>query len=136
MCGIIGIWEFGRSNGSVDLSLLERMRDTMVHRGPDDAGSKLFDGGRGGFGFRRLSIIDLSPAGNQPMHGCDERTWLVFNGEIYNHALLRADLEKRGHKYSSRTDSATILHLYEERGLDFIHDIEGDYGIALWDANR
>ena len=65
------------------------------------------------------------------MHGCDDRTWLVFNGEIYNHALLRADLEKRGHKYASRTDSETILHLYEERGLDFIHDIEGDYGIAV-----
>ena len=70
------------------------------------------------------------------MHGCDERTWLVFNGEIYNHAELRTDLEKRGHKYASRTDSETILHLYEERGLDFIHDIEGDYGIALWDANK
>jgi asparagine synthase (glutamine-hydrolysing) len=70
------------------------------------------------------------------MHGCDDRTWLVFNGEIYNHAVLRADLEKRGHKYSSRTDSETILHLYEERGLDFIHDLEGDYGIALWDANK
>jgi len=70
------------------------------------------------------------------MHGCDKRTWLVFNGEIYNHALIRADLERRGHKYSSRTDSETILHLYEELGLDFIHEIEGDYGIAIWDANR
>jgi asparagine synthase (glutamine-hydrolysing) len=112
------------------------MRDEMTHRGPDDAGELIFDKRRGGFGFRRLSIIDLSAAGHQPMHGCDDRTWLVFNGEIYNHAVLRADLEKRGHKYSSRTDSETILHLYEERGLDFIHDLEGDYGIALWDANK
>jgi asparagine synthase (glutamine-hydrolysing) len=112
------------------------MRDEMTHRGPDDAGELVFDERRGGFGFRRLSIIDLSAAGHQPMHGCDDRTWLVFNGEIYNHAVLRADLEKRGHKYSSRTDSETILHLYEERGLDFIHDLEGDYGIALWDANK
>ena len=136
MCGICGVWEYGASQGSVESSLLTRMRDEMTHRGPDDAGELVFDDHRGGFGFRRLSIIDLSPAGHQPMHGCDDRTWLVFNGEIYNHALLRAELEQRGHKYSSRTDSETILHLYEERGLDFIHDIEGDYGIALWDANK
>jgi asparagine synthase (glutamine-hydrolysing) len=136
MCGICGVWEYGASEGSVESSLLVRMRDEMTHRGPDDAGDLLFDNHRGGFGFRRLSIIDLSAAGHQPMHGCDERTWLVFNGEIYNHASIRADLEKRGHRYSSRTDSETIIHLYEERGLDFIHEIEGDYGIALWDANK
>ena len=134
MCGICGVWEYGASEGSVDPSLLVRMRDEMTHRGPDDSGELIFDERRGGFGFRRLSIIDLSPAGHQPMHGCDEQTWLVFNGEIYNHATLRAGLEERGHRYASRTDSETILHLYEERGLDFIHDIEGDYAIALWDA--
>ena len=136
MCGICGVWEYGASEGSVEPSLIARMRDEMTHRGPDDAGELLFDDHKGGFGFRRLSIIDLSAAGHQPMHGCDDRTWLVFNGEIYNHAAIRAELEKRGHKYSSRTDSETILHLYEERGLDFIHEIEGDYGIALWDANK
>lgn len=136
MCGICGVWEYGASEGSIELSLIARMRDEMAHRGPDDTGELIFDERRGGFGFRRLSIIDLSPAGHQPMHGCDERTWLVFNGEIYNHAELRADLEARGHKYTSRTDSETILHLYEERGLDFIHDIEGDYAIALWDAAK
>ena len=137
MCGICGVWEYGANEGSIDPSLLARMRDEMTHRGPDDSGDLLFDDRRGGFGFRRLSIIDLSPAGHQPMHGCgeiDEQTWLVFNGEIYNHATLRAGLEQRGHRYASRTDSETILHLYEERGLDFIHDIEGDYAIALWDA--
>jgi asparagine synthase (glutamine-hydrolysing) len=91
---------------------------------------------RGGFGFRRLSIIDLSEAGHQPMHGCTDRVWLVFNGEIYNHAQLREGLEQRGHIYASRTDSETILHLYEERGLDFVNEIEGDYAIALWDADR
>jgi asparagine synthase (glutamine-hydrolysing) len=112
------------------------MRDEMAHRGPDDSGELIFDEGRGGFGFRRLSIIDLSAAGHQPMHGCDKRNWLVFNGEIYNHAELRVGLELLGHKYSSRTDSETILHLYEERGLDFVHEIEGDYAIALWDADR
>ncbi len=137
MCGICGVWEYGAAEGSIEPSLLARMRDEMTHRGPDDSGELVFDEGRGGFGFRRLSIIDLSAAGHQPMHGCgeiDEQTWLVFNGEIYNHATLRAGLEERGHRYASRTDSETILHLYEERGLDFIHDIEGDYAIALWDA--
>jgi asparagine synthase (glutamine-hydrolysing) len=112
------------------------MRDVMYHRGPDDAGELIFDEGRGGFGFRRLSIIDLSAAGHQPMHGCTDRLWLVFNGEIYNHATLRAGLEQRGHVYASRTDSETILHLYEERGLEFVHDLEGDYAIAIWDQER
>src|SRR5207249_1117328 len=67
---------------------------------------------------------------------CSDRLWLVFNGEIYNHATLRQGLEQRGHTYASRTDSETILHLYEERGLDFLQEIEGDFAIALWDANR
>jgi asparagine synthase (glutamine-hydrolysing) len=136
MCGICGIWEYGASEGRVDLSLVERMRDEMTHRGPDDAGAKVMDEARLGLGFRRLSIIDLSPAGNQPMHGCTDRVWLVFNGEIYNHASFREALKSRGHVYKSQTDSETILHLYEERGLDFLNDIEGDFGIALWDTER
>ncbi len=137
MCGIVGIWEFGRSSRSVDLSLLERMRDTMVHRGPNDAGAELFDDGRGGFGFRRLSIIDLSAAGNQPMTGCDSRNILLaFNGEIYNHQILRDQLEKRGHKYHSKTDSETIIHLYEERGTELVLEIEGDFAIAIWDGEN
>ncbi|HEX3282817.1 MAG TPA: asparagine synthase (glutamine-hydrolyzing), partial [Pyrinomonadaceae bacterium] len=126
----------GASEGRVELSLVERMRDELTHRGPDDQGSLIFDEGRGGLGFRRLSIIDLSPAGNQPMHGCTKDIWLVFNGEIYNHAQLRQGLEQGGHRYSSHTDSETILHLYEERGLDFVNELEGDYAIALWDARR
>ena len=136
MCGICGIWEYGASDGRVDLSHVAAMRDEMQHRGPDDAGELSFDDGRGGLGFRRLSIVDLSPAGHQPMRGCTDRVWLVFNGEIYNHAQLREGLEKRGHVYSSRTDSETIIHLYEERGLDFVTEIEGDYGICLWDADQ
>ncbi len=136
MCGICGIWEYGATEGRVEEALVERMRDQMPHRGPDDAGVHIFDEGRGGFGFRRLSIIDLSPAGHQPMHGCTTQLWLAFNGEVYNHATLRASLEERGHRYRSRTDSETILHQYEERGLDFVHDLEGDYGIAIWDAER
>ena len=136
MCGICGVWEYGAARGSLEPRLIAAMRDVMTHRGPDDAGDLIFDDARGGFGFRRLSIIDLSEAGHQPMHGCTDRVWLVFNGEVYNHATLREGLEERGHVYASRTDSETILHLYEERGLDFVHDIEGDYAIALWDAGR
>ncbi len=136
MCGISGIWEYGSTEGRVELSLIERMRDEMHHRGPDDEGSLIFDEGRGGFGFRRLSIIDLSAAGNQPMHGCTDRVWLVFNGEIYNHLQLREQLEGRGHIYRSHTDSETILHLYEEQGVDLLNQIEGDFAIAIWDAER
>ncbi|HEV2764379.1 MAG TPA: asparagine synthase (glutamine-hydrolyzing), partial [Pyrinomonadaceae bacterium] len=134
MCGICGVWEYGAGEGRVERALVERMRERMEHRGPDDVGCELLDEGRLGLGFRRLSIIDLSAAGHQPMRGCEGRdVWLVFNGEVYNHATLREDLERRGHVYRSRTDSETILHLYEERGLDFVRDIEGDYAIALWD---
>jgi asparagine synthase (glutamine-hydrolysing) len=136
MCGICGIWEYGASEGRIDLPLIAAMRDQMVHRGPDAEGAFVFDEARGGFGFRRLSIIDLSPAGNQPMRGCTDRVWLVFNGEIYNHQTIRAGLEERGHRYHSLTDSETILHLYEERGLDFVNEIHGDFGIALWDASQ
>ncbi len=137
MCGIVGIWEYGASEGRVTQPLIEAMRDTMPHRGPDDTGSHIFDKGRGALGFRRLSIIDLSSAGHQPMRGCDGRNiWLVFNGEIYNHLELRPDLEKRGHVYSSKTDSETIIHLYEERGVDFVNEIEGDFGIGLWDEDK
>ena len=137
MCGICGVWEYGAAEGRVGVGLVERMRDRMTHRGPDDAGAEVLDGGRLGLGFRRLSIIDLSRAGNQPMRGCEGAgVWLVFNGEIYNHARLRAGLERRGHRYGSRTDTETIVHLYEERGLDFVKEIEGDFAVALWDEAR
>jgi len=92
-----GVWG---KQGRVDGTLITRMRDQMTHRGPDDEGQLVFDSGRGGFGFRRLSIIDLSPAGHQPMHGCTDRVWVVFNGEIYNHLQLRKGLEQRGHRYT------------------------------------
>src|SRR5215813_13102193 len=136
MCGICGIWEYGAARSVVEPDLLTWMSDVMTHRGPDDSGAVVFDEARGGFGFRRLSIIDLSEAGHQPMRGCSDRVWLVFNGEVYNHAALREELEPHGHVYASRPDSETILHLYEELRLDFIHDIEGDYAIAIWDAER
>lgn len=131
------MWEYGAASGRVELGLVERMRDRIEHRGPDSSGARIFDEGRLGLGFRRLAIVDLSSAGNQPMRGCEEAgVWLVFNGEIYNHASLREGLKRRGHAYHSLTDSETIIHLYEERGLDFVNDIEGDFAVALWDSRR
>lgn len=136
MCGICGVWEYASSDGArVGASLIERMRDTMAHRGPDDAGCAILDEGRLGFGHRRLSIIDLSEAGHQPMRGCSHRdVWITFNGEIYNHLALREGLEARGHRYVSRTDTETIIHLYEEHGLEFVRHLDGDFAIALWDG--
>ncbi|MER3427204.1 MAG: asparagine synthase (glutamine-hydrolyzing) [Pyrinomonas sp.] len=138
MCGICGVWEYSSATGAkVEAATLERMRDAMSHRGPDASGLILLDDGRLGLGHRRLSIIDPSAAGHQPMRGCDHRNiWISFNGEIYNHAELRATLEAHGHRYRSRTDTETILHLYEEHGTEFARMIEGDFAIALWDGER
>src|ERR1044071_8270158 len=100
MCGICGVWEYGAGEGRVEVSLVERMRDTRSPRGPDDAGALVLDGGRLGLGHRRLSIVDLSAAGHQPMRGCaPSDVWTIFHGEIYNHDRLREGLERRGHAY-------------------------------------
>src|SRR5262245_31717406 len=136
MCGIVGIYEYGVTVPTVSEALIAQMRDRMTHRGPDDAGTYVNADRRLGFGHRRLSIVDLSPAGHNPMPNEDESIWITFNGEIYNHEKLRESLISAGHSYRSRTDTETIIHLYEERGLDFVHDIEGDFAIALWDADR
>jgi asparagine synthase (glutamine-hydrolysing) len=136
MCGICGIYEYGMGSPAVDESLVARMRDTMRHRGPDDAGVYVTEDRRLGLGHRRLSIVDLSAAGHNPMPNEDRRVWITFNGEIYNHARLKPGLVEKGHQYRSRTDTETIIHLYEERGLDFVHELEGDFAIALWDENE
>src|SRR5262245_47624385 len=112
------------------------MRETLTHRGPDDAGLYLSPDQTLGLAHRRLSIIDLSPAGRQPMSNEDGTVWITFNGEIYNHAALRRGLEERGHQYRSRTDTETLVHLYEEEGEDFVRLIEGDFALAIWDARR
>ena len=135
MCGISGLFEFG-SAGQVDEATLLRMRETLIHRGPDDAGIYLSADRTVGLAHRRLSIIDLSPAGRQPMSNEDGTVWITFNGEIYNHLALRKELEGKGHRYRSRTDTETIIHLYEEEGAECLRRIEGDFAIALWDARR
>src|SRR5437762_512476 len=114
MCGLCGIYEYGAAQPGVDAALVERMRDTMEHRGPDDAGVYVSHDRRIGLGNRRLSIVDLSPAGHIPMPSEDGRVWIAYNGEIYNHEHLRPMLIAKGHTFRSRTDTEAILHLRSE----------------------
>jgi asparagine synthase (glutamine-hydrolysing) len=136
MCGICGIYEYGRASGGVTVDLVASMRDTMVHRGPDDAGTWMSQDRRVGLGHRRLSIVDLSAAGHNPMTNETSDVWIVFNGEIYNHEKLRTWLVERGHVYRSRTDTETLVHLYEEVGDDLVDHLEGMFAFAIWDARR
>lgn len=118
----------------VDPELLRSQRDTMVHRGPDDAG--LHVDGEAGLGHRRLSVVDLSPSGHQPMPNEDQTVWITFNGEIYNYVELAAGLRQRGHVFRSTTDTEVILHLYEELGDRCVEELNGMFGFALWDSRR
>ncbi|MBK7993203.1 MAG: asparagine synthase (glutamine-hydrolyzing) [Blastocatellia bacterium] len=136
MCGICGIFKFGSVQPEITESLLEEMRDRMVHRGPDDEGVYISSDGRVGLAHRRLSIVDLSAAGQQPMPNEDNTIWISFNGEIYNHRRLRKELVDKGHIYFSETDTETLVHLYEERGLDFVDALEGMFAISIWDSNK
>ena len=130
MCGINGIALSNRCAYEFDVRELERMRDTLTHRGPDDCG--LFIDGRIGLGHRRLSIVDVA-AGHQPMTNEDGALQIVFNGEIYNHASFRPALEARGHVYRTHCDTETILHLYEEKGAGAVEDLRGMFAFAIWD---
>ena len=135
MCGVCGMVAF--SDGfALSEDIVTRMRDTLVHRGPDDGGSWHDASERVALGHRRLSIVDLSAAGHQPMGNEDGTVWITFNGEIYNHEALRADLEREGHIYRSRTDTETILHLYEREGPRCVEQLDGMFAFAIWDARR
>jgi len=133
MCGIAGIVHGDRER-PVDRAILQRMRDTLAHRGPDDCG--LWQAPGVGLAHRRLSIIDLSEAGRQPMSNEDGSVWTVFNGEIYNFRELRAELLERGHVFRSKTDAEVIVHLYEEEGERFVERLHGMFAIAVWDTRR
>src|SRR5712692_4783651 len=133
MCGICGVLAFGPSAAPVDEPMLRAMADTLQHRGPDADGYFVSPDRTVGLGFRRLSIVDLA-TGDQPMCNEDASIWLVFNGEIYNHADHRPGLEARGHRFRSRGDGEVILHLYEEYGPDCIHHLRGMFAFALWDS--
>lgn len=132
MCAIVGLLD--RKGVSIRAEDLVRMRDEMVHRGPDDAGLHLE--GPLGLGHRRLSILDLSPSGHQPMTNEDGTLWLVFNGEIYNYVELAEELVKLGHRFRSTCDSEVILHLYEEYGEDCLARMNGMFAFAIWDSRR
>lgn len=130
MCGIAGIYNFGQR--PVDRPLLQRMTDLLAHRGPDDSGLHI-DGGVG-LGHRRLSILDLSTSGHQPMCGHSGQVWITYNGEYYSHFEQRPLLAAHGRHFRSTSDTETILALYEEFGLDFLARIDGMFALAIWDS--
>lgn len=132
MCGIIGRW----SRKPVEQKLFERMRDTLSHRGPDGYGSWFNEKGNLALGHRRLSFLDLSHAGSQPICNEDQSIWITVNGEIYNYIELRDSLREKGHRFASDTDSEVIVHAYEEWGMDMISRLEGMFAFGLWDANK
>ena len=133
MCGIVGILRLHPSAPRVDAERLTRMRDVLRHRGPDGEGLHIKE--PIGLGHRRLAIVDIE-GGQQPMCNEDGTVWITFNGEIYNHASLRPGLEARGHRYKTRSDTETILHLYEEEGERCVERLSGMFAFAIWDAKR
>src|SRR2546427_4577647 len=132
MCAIVGIVKLDPRERVEELRL-KRMRDVLRHRGPDGAG--LWIDGPVGLGHRRLAIVDVA-GGHQPMANEDQTVWIVFNGEIYNHTALRPALEARGHRYGTRSDTETILHLYEEEGERCVERLQGMFAFAIWDRTR
>jgi asparagine synthase (glutamine-hydrolysing) len=112
------------------------MADVVRHRGPDDGDGWASDDGRVALGHRRLSIVDLSQAGHQPMCNEDGTVWITYNGEIYNHVALRQELEAKGHVFRSHTDTEAIIHLYEEEGWHCVERLQGMFGFAIWDARK
>jgi len=130
MCGICGIFQFD-SQAVVDRSTLENMNRQIAHRGPDDDGFFLRE--NIGLAMRRLSIIDVK-TGHQPISNEDGSIWIVYNGEIYNHEELRRGLIGRGHHYRTRSDTETIVHLYEEYGSDCVQHLRGMFAFVIWDG--
>jgi asparagine synthase (glutamine-hydrolysing) len=135
MCGICGVLAFNDSFECGERVTVS-MRETMIHRGPDDGGVWSSPAGRVSLGHRRLSIVDVSHSGHQPMSNEDGSVWVTFNGEIYNHAELRRELEARGHRYRSRCDTETIVHLYEDEGERCVERLDGMFALAVWDERR
>lgn len=138
MCGIIGTLVFQGSNFVLTEAGLVRMRDTMIHRGPDGGGIWIAPDKKIGLGHRRLSIIDLSTVANQPMSNEDGSVQVVFNGEIYNHAEIRAELIKiGGHRWKTdHSDTEVIIHAFEQWGIDCLHKFRGMFAIGLWDERK
>ncbi len=136
MCGIVGALSF--EDFIITESYINQMRDTMAHRGPDRGRTWIAADRTVGLGHRRLSIVDLSEAANQPMSNQAQTLWLVFNGEIYNHGEIRAELEQIGgyHWQTDHSDTEVILHAFEEWGIDCLHKFRGMFAFALWDVKQ
>jgi asparagine synthase (glutamine-hydrolysing) len=133
MCGITGIIDLAEGQ-AVDRHHILAMCDWMVHRGPNDEG--VYVKGNVGLGNRRLAIIDLSPAGHQPMSNEDSSIWVTLNGEIYNFLELREILRKKGHRFHSDTDTEVVVHAYEEYGVGCLEKLNGMFGLAIWDGKE
>lgn len=136
MCGFAGYYNLTRQNFTIDQTLLDRMQQSIAHRGPDAFGFWKSDAYHLGLTARRLSIIDLSAAGNQPMFDAHNKVVLCFNGEIYNHAQIRKELEQLGYTYSSTADTQTIIHAYKEWGIQSMSRFEGMFALALFDLEK
>lgn len=136
MCGIAGFYNYKEQAPPLQEKELLRMRDVMVKRGPDGAGLWIDPDGITGLAHRRLSIIDLSAAGAQPMATEDGRLRIVFNGEIYNYRELRAGLEKKGYRFQSNSDTEVLLHLYYDKGQEMVRQLRGMFAFALWDGAK
>lgn len=132
MCGICGQYNFGDLEPVSHRDIGEMTR-TLVHRGPDDEGYHI--AGPLGFGFRRLSIIDLD-GGHQPMSDQDESVWVIFNGEIYNFPELRCELEGYGHVFRTNSDTEVIIHGYKQWGDEVLNRLNGMFGLAIWDVRQ
>lgn len=136
MCGINGIFSYHYAANPIDRAELMRTRDYMALRGPDGKGEWVSSDQRIGLGHRRLSVVDLSEAGAQPMSNVEGTLGVVFNGEIYNHKDLRQDLETKGYVFRSQSDTEVLLHLYAEKGEAMVHELRGMFAFAIWDARR
>src|SRR5579859_6704743 len=130
MCGIAG---FVKLHEPAEAADVKAMCDRIRYRGPDDEG--YYTAGGCGLGMRRLSIIDLS-TGHQPISNEDGTIWIVFNGEIYNYQELREHLLAKGHRFTTQTDTETIVHLYEEYGEECLSRLRGMFGFAIWDDRK
>lgn len=134
MCGIAGFRTPGPDSWAA--AAVRAMTAAIAHRGPDDAGLEVLDGGRVVFGHRRLSILDLSPLGHQPMASADGQCWITYNGEIYNFREIRRDLEAAGHRFRGGSDTEVILAAYDEWGLASVERFRGMFAFALWDGRK
>lgn len=132
MCGICGVIRF--DGAPVTALEMAAMNERLAHRGPDGEGLHL--DGNLGLGHRRLAILDLTPAGHQPMSYGDGRWWITYNGEIYNFLEVRSELEARGHRFRSDSDTEVILAAYAEWGSDCLHRFNGMWAFAIWDSQE